>query len=397
MNRAWLVAIAMLLPLMGGCAWLKSAGTKDNVEPPAELMPIDGALQVQRIWTSSVGSGAGSSGALMGVTVVDGRAYAASVDGTVRAFDAATGRTLWTTRLGEGKSNRRRDHGARLSSKPGVEGDLLVIGSLDGRVFALSSADGSHLWTVTVSSEILAQPAISGGFVAVRANDGRLYGLDSADGSRRWIYDQPVPPLTLRGSSAPQISGGIIYSGFDNGVITALQLANGEPVWSQLIALGEGRTEVERLADVDGRIVVDGDTVFGVGYGGKLAALTSYDGRPQWQRDLSSYSGVAVNPSVVAVVDDEASVWLFERTSGSNLWKQDDLSWRWLSAPALVTDHAVVGDLDGYVHWLSLEDGRVVARTRLGRKPIEVAPIAVGDTVYVVDIGGQIGAYRVAR
>lgn len=396
MNRAWLLAALMLLPL-SGCAWLKSAGTKDNVEPPAELQPVTGSATVQRLWTARAGAGAGKSGAQHGLTVVDGRAYVASVDGSVRALDASTGKTLWTASLGEGRSNRRRDHGARLGSTPAVAGDLLVVGSLDGHVFALSASDGSQLWKTTVSSEVLAQPAIGGGLVAVRANDGRLYGLDSSDGSRRWIYDQPMPPLTLRGASAPRIERGIIYSGFDNGVVSALQLANGEPLWSQAISLDEGRTEVERLADVDGRIVVDGDTVFAVGYGGKLAALASLDGRPQWQRDLSSYSGVAVNPSVLAVVDDEAEVWLFERTSGSNLWKQDELSWRWLSGPALTVDHAVLGDVEGYIHWLSLDDGRIVARTRLGRKPIEVAPVAVGDTIYVVDVDGQIGAYRVSK
>lgn len=396
MNRAWLVLAFLLLPL-SGCAWLKSAATKDNVEPPAELQPVTGSMSVQRLWTAKAGAGAGKSGAQLGLTVVDGRAYVASVDGSVRALDAATGKTLWTTSLGEGRSSRRRDHGARLGSTPAVRGDLLVVGSLDGHVFALSAADGSQMWKTTLTSEVLTQPAIGEGFVAVRANDGRLYGLDSSDGSRRWIYDQPVPPLTLRGASAPRIEDGLIYSGFDNGVVSALQLANGEPVWSQAISLDEGRTEVERLADVDGRIVVDGNTVFAVGYGGKLAALSGLDGRPQWQRDLSSYSGVAVNPSVLAVVDDEAEVWLFERTSGSNLWKQDDLSWRWLSAPALTVDHAVVGDFEGYVHWLGLDDGRIEARTRLGRNAIEVAPVAVDGTIYVVDVDGRIGAYRVSR
>lgn len=396
MNRAWLLVAAFLLLPLGGCAWIKSAGTKDNVEPPAELQPVAGGVDVQRLWTAKAGAGAGKSGAQLGLSVVDGRAYVASVDGSVRALDAGTGKTLWTTSLSDGTSGRR-GHGARLGSTPAVAGELLVVGSLDGHVFALSATDGSRLWMATLSSEVLAQPAIADGIVAVRTNDGRLYGLDAADGSRRWLYDQPMPPLTLRGASAPRMAHGMIYTGFDNGVVSALQLANGDPVWSQVISLGEGRTEVQRLADVDGRIVVDGDTVFAVGYGGKLAALSSRDGRPQWQRDLSSYGGVAVNPSVLAVADEESDVWLFERTSGSNLWKQDELSWRWLSAPALTVDHAVVGDFDGYIHWLSLDDGRIVARNRLGRNAIAAAPVAVDGTVYVVDVDGQIGAYRVSQ
>ena len=396
MKRTLLLAAAVAVSL-SGCTWLKSLGKKDNVQPPTELVEFAPTTQVDRVWSEGVGSGAGASGARLAPGVADGRLYAAGIDGSIEAIDAATGRTLWHTRLGERHGWRfwsRRDNSLRWAGGPTAAGDLVVVGGLDGQVYALSAADGSERWKAQMSSEVVAAPAIANGIVVVRSNDGRLVGLDAADGSRKWIFDQSVPALSLRSNSAPLIANGVVYDGYDNGRVVAVRLDDGNELWSQTLSGGEGRTEVERLADVDGNIVSDGQALYAAGYRGQLAAIALDSGRPVWQRDLSSYTGTAVSGNTLVAIDADGNVWAFDRETGVNLWKQDQLKYRWLTAPAIQGKYVVVGDIEGYVHWLSLDEGKFAARERLSRKPIEGAPLVVDDLVYVEDVKGHIGAYR---
>lgn len=394
------VAVLVLALLLGGCTWFRNLGKKDNVEPPTPLAEsFTPTLSVQRAWTGSAGKGPGKSGAPMVPAVADGRLFVADVEGNLSALDAATGKRLWNVHTGKrsGAYWRRTDTSVRWSGGPTVAGDLVIVGGLDGQVGAYAAADGAERWVVNVSSEVITAPAVSGDTVIVRSNDGRLYGLDLGDGSRRWVFDQGVPPLSLRGNSAPRVSNGLAVSGFDNGKIVAVNIADGSQAWMQTLGLGEGRTEVDRLADVDGEVVVDGGEVFAAGYRGIVSALYADSGRTAWQRDLSSYAGVTVAGNVVAVVDDEGNVWAFDRQSGANLWKQDQLKYRWLSSPAAQGGAIVVGDVEGWVHWLNAEDGKLIARERLGKNPIAGAPVVDGDTVYVEDSEGRLGAWRVAR
>ncbi len=391
------VALALLAATVGvsGCNWIKNLGKKDNVAPPAELVEFSPTLNVQRIWSTGIGDGSGKSGARMVPAVAAGRVYAAGVDGRITALDAGSGSKVWSEKSGKRIGwFGRGGNSVRWSGGPAVVGDLMVVGGLDGQLQALSSSDGSLRWEVQLGAEIISAPAIGDGIVVVRTQDGKLQAFDSANGNRRWVYEESVPALSQRGNSTPLIGNGFVYVGYDNGRVVAINLADGSPAWATPLSLGEGRTEVERIADADGRMVLDGNDLYVASYRGQIAALYADSGRIAWQRDLSSYSGVDVNAAAVVVSDADGTVWAFDRQSGANLWKQDQLAHRWLSAPAIVGGSVVVGDLDGYLHWLSMDTGALVARERLSRKAIEGAPISVDGVVYVEDVAGKLAAYR---
>ncbi len=385
MRRVILVlAVGMLVATLGGCNWLKGLGKKDNVEPPTPLVEFAPTANVQKLWSGSAGNGSGKSGARMNPAVVGERLYVASVDGEVQALDASSGRRLWSTKVKK----------MAWSGGPAANADLVVVGALNGQVRAFSAQDGSELWQIQLSSEIICAPAIGSGIIAVRTQDGRLYGLDPANGSRRWVYEQTVPVLSLRGNSSPVIGNGFVFDGYDTGRLVAVRESDGAPAWTQVLTAGEGRTEVERLADSDGQLVLDNGELFATSYRGQVAAMYADSGRSAWARDLSSFAGLAVSGTAVVVSDADGSVWAFDRQSGANLWKQEGLRHRWLSPPAIVGNYAVVGDLEGYVHWLSLTDGSFAARQRIGKKAIESAPVVSGDVVYLESAGGNIAAFR---
>lgn len=384
MKRALLALVALSLTL-GGCTWIKSIGSKkDNVVPPTPLVEIVPSASTQKLWSASIGGGAGSSGAHMNPALDGDRLYVADVGGGIAALDASSGRKLWSINV----------KNMKWAGGPAARGNLLVVGALNGEVRGYSTQDGSELWQVYLSSEIICAPTIADDLVAVRSQDGRLYGLDPTNGTRLWVYEQAVPALSLRGNASPVIGNGLVYDGYDSGRVVAVRQNDGAPAWTQTVATGEGRTEVERLSDADGPIKLDQNLLFATAYRGQIAALDANSGRPAWSRELSSFAGLSVAGNAVVVSDAEGNVWGFDRQTGSNLWKQEALLHRWISPPAIVGNYAVVGDLEGYVHWLSLADGSFVARERLAKNPIESAPVVSGDVVYIEDVSGHITAYR---
>jgi outer membrane protein assembly factor BamB len=392
-----------LVTVLCGCArirgWFNDAKS-ENIEPPTPLVEFPQSLTVQKLWSERIGKGAEKTGARMGVAYDDGKIFAASVTGDISAYDAATGHDLWHRRLGSRRGFiwHHGDNSVRWSGGPSASGDLVVVGTLDGQVQAFSASSGADLWETQLSSEVISAPAIGNGVVAVRTHDGRVFGLDPKDGHRLWVFDRAtVPILSLRGNAAPVIDGDAVFVGEDNGKVVALRATDGAEVWEQQIASGEGRTELERIQDVDGAIKVDSGVVYAAGYRGQTAALIAQSGRPLWTHDLSSYGGVALSASQIYTADADSNVWALDLRSGSSEWKQDGLKYRWVSEPAVQGDAVVVGDMEGFVHWLSISDGKFLARTRLAKKPIQSAPIVVGDVVYVEDIGGEIGAFRVGK
>jgi outer membrane protein assembly factor BamB len=375
MRSAWaaLAALAML----AGC-------DKDkDVDPPAELVDLKATLAVQRLWSTGVGGGGEKLRLSLGLAESDGLLFAAGRDGTVRALDSASGRTRWQT-----------DTEIELSAGPGAGEGLVVVGSAGGDLVALDAATGTQRWRVRTPGEILAPPLVARERVVVRLVDGRLRALGVADGKELWMAEDQVPRLSLRGTSAPVRAGDAVIAGFDSGKVLAVGLEAGDILWQAQVSSARGRTELERLADVDATVQVDGNDVFAVGYQGRVVMLAVDTGQIWWGRDLSSYRGLAIDADQLYVSSSEGDVFALRRRDGSVLWQQQGLRRRATGSPAVVGPAVVVGDFDGYLHWLDRDSGRFIARERPGDARISAAPLVVGDRLYVIDEGGGITAFR---
>jgi outer membrane protein assembly factor BamB len=396
MKKFLLITLASLVTL-AGCHSFK----KENVQPPTPLAKdFKPTVQVTRLWKATVGDGAQASGVRLRPAVVDGVLYADSTDGKIAAIDATSGKTLWSksssTHGWFGWGDKKRKD-AQYAGGPAVSGELLAVGTLDGHVYAMNAKDGNPRWEVEVSGEVLAAPVIVGNMVLVRTGDGRIYALDAADGHRLWVYDQStVPLLSLRGNGSMLVANGVLFFGSDDGKLIALRQDNGAKLWEQKLASGEGRTEIDRLNDADGSIVLDGSTLYAAAYHGNLSAIDGASGRPLWSHPFSTFDSLATNANAIFAVNDESQVWSFDRSTGTDMWKNDALKYRWATGPAVQGNYVVVGDMEGYVHWLQTGDGALAARQRLSKKAIRAQPLVVGDVVYVEDVEGHIGAYRLS-
>ena len=372
-----LLLAVTVLALSGGCATNSEVG-----EQPAELQTFEEKIEVRRIWSARLG---GSSERLrLGLSpATDGaRIYAGSYEGQAAAFDAETGRRIWNVQTN-----------LPLSAGPTYGNGALAFGTTDGDLIVLDSETGEERWRRAVGAEVLAAPAIANDILALRSVDGRLRGYSVIDGRELWSVEQSVPALTMRGNTAPAISEGVVVTGFDNGRLSSYELDSGDPMWEIIVAVPSGRTELERLIDVSAGLKVVGGDVFAVGYHGRALAISLQNGLIIWQQEFSSYSGLGVDLNSVYITDEYSEVVALDKAIGTPRWRQDGLRLRDVTAPSPYGNTIVVGDFEGYLHWLDPSDGSFIARERLANRPIYGTPLVVGANLFAQAEDGTLSAY----
>jgi len=375
-----LAAVAILALLLAGCStvggWF-GAGT-DRVKP-AELVEIKPGVALLEAWKVD----AGDVGGKLLQPVLAGEDVVAVGGSRITRIAVSNGNVIW-----------RSEAGARLSAGAGAGNGLALAGSDNGEVVAVDLASGQPRWKARLASNAVGTISAVGDRVIVRTGDGRLVGLDSNDGSRKWLYSRNLPALILHGSGGMTLAGDVLYAGFPGGKLVALNPANGAQLWEATVALPRGATELERIADVVGNPVVDARRVCAVAYRGRVACFDRATGAPVWARDTSSNSGLAMDAHNIYVTDDQDAVTAYDKASGRAGWRQDKLARRQVTAPLVLGDWVVVGDGEGYVHVLSAEDGRFVARARVDGA-VRTAPVDIGPGFAVQTEKGSVTAFRI--
>lgn len=382
---------ALVLSLAGGlagCSTVRGWFADDESSPtePNALVEFSPSLEVAPLWTADVGDGDAGIGVGQGPVVDGGRVYAATASGDVRALDLQTGKAVWS-----------HEAGTRLGGGPGVGDGLVVVGGLEGDVIALDAASGAEKWRAKVGNEVVAAPAIGQGRVFVRSNDGRVTAFDAATGERRWFWNHDLPSLTVRGNDAPALGPGVVFVGNDDGTVTMLAMDDGRPLWDVPVAQPEGRTELDRMADVDGTPVLDGGALFATSYKRRTVAIDGPNGRPVWVAEHGGAGRPAVAADRVVVAEPNGAVFGLDKQSGAALWQQPGLARRAVTGAAIAGEHAVVADFEGYVHWLRLDNGDFAARSRAGRDAVRAAPVVADGVVLVQNVDGGLTAFRVGQ
>ena len=367
-----LVAAAFAALMAAACSL--SSGPK-----PAELQRLEKPQEVRVLWSARVGY---ADRFVFFPAVVGDAVFAAARDGTVVRLDAAAkGAERWRVTLEK-----------KLSAGVGANEGTVVVATEEGEVFALSAADGKQRWRSRVSSEVLAPPTLANGVVLVRSVDNRIFAFEEQDGKRRWVYQRAPASLVVRSPAHVVVVGDTAFAGFSGGKLAAIALSNGGVRWESTVAVPKGATELERVTDVVGEPAVQGREVCAAAYQGRVACFDLTNGRQVWARELSSLTGVNVDARYAFVSDDRGSVHELDRSNGRSVWKQDKLAHRQLSAPAPVGNLVAVGDLEGYVHFLSRDSGAFVARYASGGGPVRAAPLPRQSSLLVQTQDGTLVA-----
>ncbi|MFM0430275.1 outer membrane protein assembly factor BamB [Paraburkholderia aspalathi] len=369
------VACAMTVLTMAACS-----STKDERREPTPLTEFKPVLDVQQAWKTSVGK---AGRYLFSPVAVGNAVYAAGANGSVAKIDAQTGKDIWRVKL--------RDD---LSAGVGSDGTLTAVGGLKGDVYVLG-VDGKQLWTAKAPGEIISPPLVGNGLVVVRTVDGQIVAFNAQTGEQKWNYRNRAVPLNLRVSSGMTFAGdAAVLAGFPGGAFAAINLQTGDNYWQTPVSYPKGVTEVERINDVTGPPTLLGSETCAVTFQGQIGCFDANSGRAVWEKAFSSTSGLAQDDRAVVAADDWSVVSAFDVSNGATLWKNDKLKNRELSVPFILGHAAVLGDYQGYVHFLSRDDGTLVARVKTDGTPITAAPVLAGETLVVLTHDGDLYGYR---
>ncbi len=397
------------LLLLGGCSWFSwlpfvdgdkdSRSEKRREEGKAsELVKFDAEIKIKRLWRSKVGEGLGRKYLTLTPVVVADQVIAADAYGLVESHDRFSGKRLWQVRIGAVESGffdfglwDRKDP-SFVTGGVGAGGGMALLGTSGGEVVAIGIADGNERWRANVGSEVLVAPVVAEDLVFVQTIDGRLLALEEETGEVRWSFDNQVPILTLRGTSKPVVADGAVYTGFASGKVSAVRADNGQPIWEHRIMLPEGRSELDRMVDVDGTPLVVGGAIYAGSFQGRLKSLRRADGSPLWETEMSTYHDLAEGYGQLYVVDADDHVTAIDLESSDEAWKQTDLFKRKLTSPVAFSNYVLVGDEEGYLHVLAQSDGRFLARKRIDADGLRSAIVVSDSVVYIVGNSGSLTA-----
>lgn len=381
-----LLGLGLLLAMLNSCSNLNPMNwfSDDEGEQPAELQDIAEEAELNRLWTVRIGNGQGGKYNELEPALDGDRLFAASEDGEVLAISIADGDVLWRVRTRE-----------NITGGVGAGDGMVMVGTENAEVIVFDQADGSERWRTAVSSEVLAPPQTNGDIVALQTVDDKLIALDADDGEQRWIYEANLPVLTLRGTSRPVFAGPVVIAGFSNGTLVAINAADGIWRWEERVAVPQGRYDIDRVIDVDGDLLVTQNIVLATSYQGNLMGFDIQSGRIVWGMEGSSYHGLAQGFGNLYVCNDRGHIIAIRNNSDSEVWRNENLDLREVTAPTAFSNYIAVADFEGYVHLLSQIDGRIVGRTQVDGDGVRARLVANANTLYAFGNSGRLTALAI--
>lgn len=355
---------------------------KDNTPPPSPLATFQPEAKVHSSWEVSTGNGVKGDYLKLVPAVTEHAIYTADRYGRVTATNKMNGATLWSV------ATRNE-----INSGPGASDNAIVVGTRDGYVIALDPVDGKTLWKARTTTEILAAPAVNNEITLIKTIDGKISAYATSSGRLLWNYQQTEPTLILRGASKPQISNNAAVVGFANGSLIKLTLQGGNLLWQKTMAIPEGSFAIQRMIDIDADPLIQGNRIYAATYQGRITGLNLSSGEELWTHDISSYTGLTADNNHVYVTDAKSHVWAFDANTGAVSWRQPQLEARNITGPAVMGNYIVVGDAEGYLHWLSKQDGHFIARVQVNNSGIIATPVVNNGTLYAVTKDGHLAAY----
>jgi len=374
-------AIVVSTALISGCSVFSA---KDEIKP-AKLEDFDQKVELSRVWSAKPASSNNSYWSKLTMAVNEQTLFSADHSGTVVALEVDTGRQQWSV-----------DLDLPISGGLGYGDQKVVLGTIEGQVYTLDAQDGSVLWSSSVSSEVLSTPSVNSDIVVAQSIDNRIYAFDAETGEELWQHDAGAPILSVRGNSSSMILNNMVIAAFDNGKLTAFNSENGSLIWETRLAVPKGRTELERMIDIDGEPILVGDIIYSVSYQGRLGALTRGTGRNLWFQDSSSHHSPAYSDGKLFVTEAKNhSVKAYKAGNGQLLWNNDQLAYRKLNGPTTFGNTVTVADAEGYLHLLDTETGVFVGRTKVDGSGVSAPLLVVGETLLVQSNNGSVSAFKI--
>ena len=352
MNRKYKItcALTVLTLALAGCA---NKGVKVEDVKPNPLPKLVQAKTLVPVFSTTVASTSEADPLRLRLDVDNGVIFAINPKGEVEAYQGK--QRLWQKKI------------SKLGLSSGVEAKdgLVVVGNSKGQLFALDQTTGDEKWTAQLSGAILAPSLIHAGRVITVANDGTVYAHEVETGKQAWTYSLPNVQFSLRGQAVPvALDARNVLIASANAYIYAIDAISGAPKLQRRVAVSEGRSDIQRLIDIDGEPTVMGQFVVTTSYQGQVTVLDLNSQQVVWSEDASSNQRPEVKGNGVFVAQTDGKITAYEITTGNKLWENDQLLNRKLSNPVMLDNDLVVGDLDGVLHLIDPATGEIVGRSK---------------------------------
>jgi outer membrane protein assembly factor BamB len=407
-DPALAAAPVALPPPTANDAWAQPGGNASKSVGHLTLAPALG-----QAWSTSIGQGSTNRGRLAAAPVVAaGRVYTVDTTATLRAFDAATGRPVWSVRIGDPKEiagGRSFWNGEATGNSGALFGGGVSFDN--GRVYATNglgdaaafdAATGTQIWRVRPGGPLRGAPTIANDNVYVVSQDNQLYALNPNDGSLRWNGIGTLELAGVFGSAAPAAAQGTVVAGFSSGELTAYRYENGRVVWQDALARTSISTAVAALSDIDAEPVIHEGRVYAIGQGGRMVALELATGQRIWEINVAGISTPAVVGDWIFVVTDEAQLLALSRETGRVRWmtqlrrflnekkRSGAVSW---VGPVVAGGRLILANSEGQIANVSPVDGAIQSVVNT-KAPISLPPVVAGGTLYILNDRGQLTAWR---
>ncbi|ABV36046.1 pyrrolo-quinoline quinone [Shewanella sediminis HAW-EB3] len=388
--KSWcktLLACGLSLGLLSACS------SSDVEEEPISPLPeIEASVFPEVSWSASVGNGVGDYYSRLRPAVRYDKLYVADRYGEVTAFDEKTGEKVWSQDFSSVFKDNilAKNKGAKLASGVTAARNKVFIGGESGILGALDAETGETLWSVIAGGELLSAPSVGEDLVVVNTSSGTLEAFNVDDGEKQWAYESKLPNLTLRGTGSASYESGGFFVGTADGKIAVVIKNNGQAAWEQAIYTPKGGNEFTRMADIDMKPLIIGENLYAVSFNGNLVSMEVRTGRVVWTRKYSSFHELADSGVSLFLVDDHSRIYSVDRRSGLESWSNTELTNRNLTSAAVFKDYIVVGDFEGYLHFINKSTGALVGRIQIDGSGLFSQPLVEGDNIYVQTRDGKV-------
>jgi len=384
----------LALLAMSGCSWFGGDDEPEEIKPNP-LPRINEEIRLAVLWSQKIGGGSDDRAITLRPAIIDGRVFAASADGKIKALTTDTGRIIWEAEINDFYTKEELLFGFSkgldaITGGVGAGGDLVVVGTGSGEILALNQSDGSLAWKSRVASEVLSPPQIDDDLVVVQSIDGKVTAYDAIDGSRKWIYTTNIPSLTLRGTATPIISGDVILVGFSSGRVTLLERETGFSGFDLRVGVAQGGSDLERLVDIDGAMAMENGRLYAASFQGRVIGIDIASGRILWSEEASSVSGVGAGFGNVYLASSDSQISAYNADNGREVWRIDALLHRDITAPVAVGSYLAFTDSEGYLHLMAQSDGRFVGRRKIDGSGVRSGVVEEGGRLYAIGNNGSL-------
>ena len=363
--------------LAAACLGLVGCSSTPSKPGPTALTAFKAEFAITPAWSFALGEITGPMTAS-----VHGDAVAlASSSGRVILLDANKGQPLWQLQLD-----------APVQAGVGGDGKRFAVVNARNEVVAMEA--GKVLWKHAMPASTLTAPLVAGGRVFVMTADRAVTALDGATGRELWRYEhRGSDALVLRQAGLLMPVGNMLLAGL-GGRMVAIDPDQGRAQWDLAVGSLRGTNEVERLVDLVNHPARDGKQVCARAFQSAVACVDTAAARTLWSKSAQGYQGLDMDETQVFAVEGDDKVQALARTDGQQTWANESLRFRGLTAPLKLGRSVVVGDAQGYVHFLSRKDGHVLQRLSTDGSAIAMAPVLVDQTLVVVTRQGQVRAFN---